>query len=196
MGFSTEQGQLDRVSALIAARRKAVSVAEIARAVPILAPDNFLIPCLGVSVPAVRLSSDELDRFIDFPQCAPVALSKTIFGTDDDEEVNNERPMNSRYQPTPDTQPDSYSRTIGGQLSGNMCGGSPLAAVRWIRGGGWQSDPGRDGKLSQGVAADNAGPSCSKPRSGKAGFFLAAGVEESRNEAMEYRVNNREENYL
>jgi len=50
---------------LIAAQRKAVSIAEIARAVPILAPDNFLIPCLGVSVPAVRLSSDELDRFIE-----------------------------------------------------------------------------------------------------------------------------------
>ena len=68
MGFSTEQGQLDRFLArlaLIAAQRKAVSIAEIARAVPILAPDNFLIPCLGVSVPAVRLSSDELDRFIE-----------------------------------------------------------------------------------------------------------------------------------
>ena len=96
MGFSTEQGQLDRVFArlpLIAAQRKAVSITEIARAVPILAPDNFLIPCLGVSVPAVRLSSDELDRFIESLQCAPVALSKTIFGSDDDEDVSNERPM-------------------------------------------------------------------------------------------------------
>jgi len=68
VGFSTEQGQLDRVFArlpLIGAQGKAVSIAEIACAIPILAPDNFLIPCLGVSVPAVRLSSDELDRFIE-----------------------------------------------------------------------------------------------------------------------------------
>ena len=68
MGFTIKQAEPDRVFAglaLIAAQRKAVSIAEIARAVPILAPDNFLIPCLGVSVPAVRLSSDELDRFIE-----------------------------------------------------------------------------------------------------------------------------------
>jgi hypothetical protein len=96
MGFSTEHGQLDRVFArlpLIAAQRKAVSIAEIARAIPILAPDNSLTPCLGVSVPAVRLCSDELDRFIESLQCAPVVLSKTIFGSDDDEDVSNEWPM-------------------------------------------------------------------------------------------------------
>jgi hypothetical protein len=98
VGFSTEQAQLDRAFtrlALIVAQRKAVSIAGIARAVPILAPDDSLIPCLGVSVPAVRLSSNELDRFIGSLQCTPVALSKTIFGSDDDEDVNKERPMKS-----------------------------------------------------------------------------------------------------
>jgi hypothetical protein len=153
VGFSTEQRRLDRLFdglALMAAQPKATSIAEIARAVPILAPDNSLISWLGVSALAVRLSSDELDRFLESLPCAPVALSKTTCGTDDAEGVNHERPMNFRYQPAPDTQPDSYARTIGGQLSGNICGRSPLAAIRGTRGGGWQRDRGRDGRLSQG----------------------------------------------
>jgi hypothetical protein len=156
VGFSTEQGQLGRVFArlpLIGAQGKAVSIAEIACAIPILAPDNSLTPCLSMSAPAVHLSSDELDRFIESLQCAPVARSKTIFGSDDDEDVSNERPMD--------------------------------------KGRGRQSDRARDGKLSQGAGANNAGSSCSKPRSGKAGFFWLPG---SRGVKLwDTGVNNREE---
>jgi DNA-binding IclR family transcriptional regulator len=68
-------------------------------AVPILAPDNSLIACLGVSVPVARVSFDELDRFIEPMQRAAVALSETILRSDDGEDVNRENSIHSRYRP-------------------------------------------------------------------------------------------------
>jgi hypothetical protein len=59
------------------------------------------------------------------------------------------------------------------------------------KGRGWQSDRARDGKLSQGSVQITQALRALSRRSGKAGFFLAAEV--ARSEAMEYRVNNREE---
>jgi DNA-binding IclR family transcriptional regulator len=59
-------------------------------AVPILAPDNSLIACLGF---------DELDRFIEPMQRAAVALSETILRSDDGEDVNRENSIHSRYRP-------------------------------------------------------------------------------------------------
>ena len=54
--------------------------------------------------PIARVSFDETVEFIEPLQCAAIALSKTILGSDDDEDVNIERSMNSRYQSTPDNQ--------------------------------------------------------------------------------------------
>lgn len=57
-------------------------------AVPILflSPDQELIACLGVSVPAARVSFAELDRFIDPLKAAAALLSETILQADDDGE--------------------------------------------------------------------------------------------------------------
>ncbi|MCK1651954.1 IclR family transcriptional regulator [Bradyrhizobium sp. 149] len=54
-------------------------------AVPILSPQRELIACLGVSVPAARVSFIELDRFIRPLQKAAALLSETILQAEDDE---------------------------------------------------------------------------------------------------------------
>lgn len=56
-------------------------------AVPILSPDRELIACLGVSVPAARVSFTELDRFIAPLQKAASLLSETILQTDSESEA-------------------------------------------------------------------------------------------------------------
>ncbi|WP_299847718.1 IclR family transcriptional regulator [uncultured Paracoccus sp.] len=53
-------------------------------AVPILAPDGTLIACLGVSVPAARVSFEELERFRDPLARAAKLLSETILQADSD----------------------------------------------------------------------------------------------------------------
>lgn len=53
-------------------------------AVPILAPDGTLIACLGVSVPAARVSFEELERFRDPLLRASLLLSETILQADSD----------------------------------------------------------------------------------------------------------------
>ncbi|NKK74851.1 helix-turn-helix domain-containing protein [Rhizobium leguminosarum bv. viciae] len=53
-------------------------------AVPILAPDGTLIACLGVSVPAARVSFDEIERFREPLRAAAGRLSETILQADDD----------------------------------------------------------------------------------------------------------------
>ncbi|WP_430649419.1 IclR family transcriptional regulator domain-containing protein [Bradyrhizobium uaiense] len=53
--------------------------------VPIVSPDRQLIACLGVSVPAARVSFVELDRFIPPLQRAAVLLSQTILQTDSED---------------------------------------------------------------------------------------------------------------
>lgn len=59
-------------------------------AVPIVSPDRELIACLGVSVPAARVSFAELDRFIPPLQRAAVLLSQTILQTDIENETLEE----------------------------------------------------------------------------------------------------------
>ena len=53
-------------------------------AVPILSPEGELIACLGVSVPAARVSFVELDGFIAPLQKAAALLSETILQADHD----------------------------------------------------------------------------------------------------------------
>ncbi|NLS20332.1 IclR family transcriptional regulator [Rhizobium sp. P40RR-XXII] len=53
-------------------------------AVPILAPDGTLIACLGVSVPAARVSYEELERFREPLMNAAILLSETILQADSD----------------------------------------------------------------------------------------------------------------
>ncbi len=53
-------------------------------AVPILAPDGTLIACLGVSVPAARVSHEELQRFREPLVNAARLLSETILQSDND----------------------------------------------------------------------------------------------------------------
>jgi IclR family acetate operon transcriptional repressor len=55
-------------------------------AVPIVSPDRELIACLGVSVPAARVSFSELDRFIAPLQKAASLLSETILQADSESE--------------------------------------------------------------------------------------------------------------
>lgn len=53
-------------------------------AVPILAPDKTLIACLGVSVPAARVSFEDLEGFREPLMKAARLLSETILQTDSD----------------------------------------------------------------------------------------------------------------
>ena len=53
-------------------------------AVPILSPRRVLIACLGVSVPAARVSFHDLGRFIPPLQRAANLLSETILKGDED----------------------------------------------------------------------------------------------------------------
>ncbi|RFB90820.1 transcriptional regulator [Rhizobium leguminosarum bv. trifolii] len=53
-------------------------------AVPILAPDGTLIACLGVSVPAARVTYEELQRFREPLMNAAILLSETILQADSD----------------------------------------------------------------------------------------------------------------
>lgn len=57
-------------------------------AVPILSPGRELIACLGVSVPAARVSFAELDRFIAPLQKAAALLSETILQGEEDDGAN------------------------------------------------------------------------------------------------------------
>lgn len=53
-------------------------------AVPILAPDGTLLACLGVSLPAARVSFEELERFREPLRIASHLLSETILQLDGD----------------------------------------------------------------------------------------------------------------
>jgi IclR family acetate operon transcriptional repressor len=58
-------------------------------AVPIFGPDDVLIACLGVSIPAARVSFDELDAIIPPLHAAAARLSKAIIEDESDDETED-----------------------------------------------------------------------------------------------------------